>query len=264
MTITEPAPGLNLQTTVSGEVFVDQPDAAFWVGSIATGETIRNQDCYDGLMRFRGNVYVRELNFLTEDCIDEAGREIDEDDKRAIEFVVIENSGDTEHPEAHVVGSARLIMKTPGSGELPIEHYFPEDFQDHEAEDHSVEISRFIARHPNRRTQRNIMLSLVRAITLYSAVNNIKDQYFMIEEPLVRLFNMLNVPQQLLGPVKDVPDYNGKLFPVHLDPNKLLEVIKADLAGELVLTNFFEKTASETGEGLYPASFLHEGDGYVG
>ncbi len=256
MSITSPIQEFGLDNSVSAEVFSGHEDAVFWLGHVATGDNIIDQNYYNGLMRFRGNVYVRELHFLTESQLDSKGREIDEDDIRSVEFVVLEKDKSEDGVLAEVVGSTRLIMKSDDKKKLPIEHYFPEVFTDEPASKGTGEVSRFIARHHDKATQSALSLSLIRTAVLYSMKNGIDTQYFMIEEPLVRLFNAMRIPLDLMGESKYVPEYEGILYPARVHPKEIFDKITSIETGSIALKlkAHFETAASETGEGYYDAS----------
>lgn len=249
-------PESQIGTIVPAELFVNNSDAQFWLGTVATGNVMHiPEPYYDGLMRFRGSVYVDELRFLGRNSLDSKGREIDEYDDHSVEIAVIEHdpiSSDT----AEVVGSTRLILKSEADQELPIEHYFPELFSDGPLSVGSVEVSRFIARHPEKEKQHSIMKALLRTITLHSVENDVDSLYFMIEKPLVTLFKYLHIPMELIGEPKNVPELNGVLYPIRSDPRKMLSLVMSGEETRGDFKKYFEGSASKTGEGYYPESLI--------
>lgn len=268
------APAVDDKARVNPEVPVDlfnsHAQAKFWIGRVAT-MGIADGNCeeyYDGLLEFRANVYIHELEFISiEDesgnpilnmngtpVLDEFGRETDDDDERSINFASIEHINiDTAEEGARVVGSGRLIVKQGASRELPIEHYFPELFIDNPLPDHVVEISRFIARHSDTEafTQHKIALGIIRAMVHYAVNNDIEDSYCMIEKPLVKLLNFIGLPLTVIGEPKDVPEYNGILYPVKIEPYKIIDSLEKDKSGTIHLKEFFANTDGHTGDAAY-------------
>lgn len=263
---------LDVQTNseVPVDLFESHPNAAFWIGRVATmGSAVENmQDYYDGLLEFRANVYIHELGFIqafdvdgtpaeNENgtlVLDEFGRETDDDDERSVSFTTIEHTGiGTDDEAARIVGSGRLIVKYGASKELPIERYFPELFKDNPLPDDAAEISRFIARHDGQDTyaQHKIALGVMRAMTHYGIENDIHESYCIVEKPLLRLLNFMGFPITVMGEPKDIPEYNGVLYPVKLEPFKIMESIGKDKTGTIHLREFFGNPDGNIGNGAF-------------
>jgi len=231
------------------EIFKDNQDATFWVGEIADTQQIYDQVVYDAQAKFRADVYVEEMKFLDTTHIDSSGRELDGDDSRSLHFTVLENLGNS---EAKVVGAARLIYKNHSSEQLPIEKYFPEIFQDNPLPENAVEVSRFIARHEDDATQHAIALSVIRALTLNSVNKKVEADYCIIEEPLMKLLQMIGIPVETLGQPKDIDEYGGRLYPIRINPYKVIDSVTNDVSGKIILKRFFGKEIENDGLGFYP------------
>src|SRR5665213_340275 len=80
-----------LTPTIVTEVFVDRPDAHFWLGLIASGATVAMPVEYQAAGVFRANVYIDENRFLPDSARRSDGSEADGDDNRSVHFVILEN-----------------------------------------------------------------------------------------------------------------------------------------------------------------------------
>jgi N-acyl-L-homoserine lactone synthetase len=244
-------------SSVYTEIFKQaSDDAVFWIGKVARMGKIEHPEIYDALLRFRGEVYVKELNFLDSKFLDNQGREIDKYDRRSISFAVVER---VKKNEARIVGSIRLITKTnqddPAEA-YPIEQYFSELF-DSPVGVSSAEISRFIVRYPElNRFQRMLSLSLIRAITLYAFAEKINGYYCLIEKPLCKLLCKMGIPLQPIGEPKYIEEQNGTLYPAIINAEAMIDALKADSAANCTLRTFFESDLENHGEGFYDASLI--------
>ena len=229
-----------------------QQSASFWVGKVASKGEILDEEHFEALSKFRAEVYVHELEFLPEEVLDDSGRELDEDDGRSINFAVVEKANEK------VVGSGRIIMKDTETPVLPIEHYFPELFEENPIKIGSAEISRFIAKHEDKLTQHKISLSVIRAMTYGLLNNGVEEAYCIIEKPLVDMLSYIGIPMEVLAEPKDVPEYGGTLYPIKIAANEILSSVKTDKSGKLGLGPFFTAEAENQGLGNYPDSFMSE------
>ena len=244
---------------VSPEVFESHPEAAFWIGKIATlaVKGIDPTGYQDALARFRGNVYVHERGFLQKDALDEFGREFDEYDTRSVHFAVIENETEI-NQTSRLVGSIRLVTKETTDDKLPIEKYFPELFEENPIDTNCVEVSRFISCYPEDKQfmQHVIALALIRAVTLYGVKEGIEDQYCVIEKPLYRSLHHIGIPLEVLGEPKDVPEQGGILYPIKISSQGCLDSVKYDKNKNIMLQDFFRQELGSGGEGYYPAGLV--------
>lgn len=249
---------VSLEGNETAGLFDQHPQAAFWIGKVSTVGLIHQPEEFDSLTRFRRQVYVDELEFLGREHVDPLGREIDEDDSRSTNFVVI-SKGCLENPQVEdlkVVGSARIIVKTEEDKPLPIESYFPELFEDQPLSKMTGEVSRFIARHSNREMQHMISLALMRAVAYHSVSNQLSEGYCMIEQPLLRSLKVTGIPIDVLGEPKEIKEYNGTLIPVKLEAGKLISTAKSSKAGSFLLRRFLQDDISSQGLGYFPDSLM--------
>ncbi|MBX4201814.1 GNAT family N-acetyltransferase, partial [Candidatus Saccharibacteria bacterium] len=219
------APGIKSSSPeINSRLFEGQNGNNFWIGRIATLDSIEGQNIYDATSVLRANVYS-SLGFIPQENIDNLGRELDKDDARSVHFAVVESpllpDGKT-YGRANVIGTSRLINKNSPDYQLPIEHHFPEAFEVQPASTGTVEVSRLIVRHDNSRTQRTVALALIRAMTHYSIAEKIEADYCMVEAPLLRLLNGSGIPTAILGETKKVAELGGDLIPVKIEAFPLL------------------------------------------
>jgi N-acyl-L-homoserine lactone synthetase len=241
--------------SVSPEIFNKNPDSIYWIGKVAMGNIIEKPEYYEGIAKFRAKVYVDDLKFLSKDHKDQFGREFDQDDIRSVQFAVVENETASNKNQARIVGSSRVIIKGDQTQPLPIEKYFPELFNNNPLDDTAVEISRFIARHEDKKVQHTISLALIRAMTHYTVNTKASADYCMIEVPLMKLLTSIGIPLTQLGEEKQIDEYGGSLFPVVISPYNVLDSVKTDKTGKIMLRKFFEVETINQGEGFYPATF---------
>jgi hypothetical protein len=107
-------------------------EAAFYVGILATPQTVVDEDAWNAARILRASVYIDEMKLLPENARKEDGGEDDHDDLRSVQFGVYENTGSEE--EARMVGTSRLILKRDEGDLLPVETMHPEVFGNHPAE----------------------------------------------------------------------------------------------------------------------------------
>lgn len=248
-------PEFSVNEPVCPEVFAENPDAAFWVGRISLVGEIENAVYFDAVTKFRANVYVDELSFLPPEAVDVFGREIDEDDKRSTQFVAAENKHDL--GLARIVGSGRLIHKRTDSDSLPIEQHFPEIFADDPIAADNVEVSRFIARYPeDPSVQRLISLSMVRAMALNSVEQGAPSTYCLIERPLQKLLTVMGLEPETLGEPKEIEELGGVLYPVRINPHKIVENAQGNNPKHKILRTMFSEDIDNKGLGFYPATLI--------
>ena len=240
----------------SNDIFRNHPEAAFWVGRVASLGIVPPEmtEYMDALGRLRARVYVDECRFLGDDSIDALGREIDKYDERSVHFAVVENANEDSR-SSRMIGSLRLITKKEPEEKYPIEEYFPEVFGAPVGVS-SAEVSRFISRYPEDKfTKHVVSLSLIRAALLHAAYENIEDYYCIIEEPLFKLLGKIGISMELMGDSKLIPEQGGVLLPIKIDPLKAIKSVTTDKTGNILLEDFFKDEFDNNGLGYYPATF---------
>jgi N-acyl-L-homoserine lactone synthetase len=263
MTIDKPSfPNLNPE--INAELFVNNPNASFWVGLISP-QDYKTGELYDSVGRFRANVYVREQEFLPANAVDACGREYDSDDDRSTQFVVAERiqESDNSVASARIVGYGRLIVKECQKDLLPIEKQFVELFENNPASPGSTEVSRFISRHEDNLMQHFIGLSVIRAMTHFSLTKNIDTAYFEIESHLLKMLRYIGLPLEQLSEPKEVLEVGGlrRLYPIRITPNDIIDAVGTDTFDSQILSDFFANESSSHGLGFYPNSLTNQIEG---
>lgn len=215
-----------LTIPVERDVFTDHPEAAFYIGVIATPGVVHDARIYQATSRFRAGVYIDQMNFLSENSRLRGGGETDADDNRSVHFSVVENRGASEPPR--VVGCSRLILKDDKNVPLPVEHFFPEYFDESPAPLGSTEGSRLIARHPNRGTQGIIALGLIRAMTNYSVEHGKQPIYAVVERGLATMFDRMKLPNTRLTELKYLDEYRTKNMALAIEPERIATSIQPE------------------------------------
>lgn len=245
-----------LLPVINTDLFAQNTDSTFWVGKIAdlNGE-LKDSELIESVARLRANVYIDEKKYLGEEARKDDGTESDENDLRSIRFAAIENIG---YPAARTIACGRAIVKLSLEDPLPIETYFPEVFGGEKLPLGSVEISRFISRHPNKLTQHTASLAVIRAMAFETVRIQAPSDYCIIERPLLKMLKGIGLPVEQLGQEKNIPEQNGVLYPVEINPAKILEIAlsKEEKAANAILQMFFANEEVTSGLGYFPETLM--------
>lgn len=233
--------------SVETSVFDGHQEAKFWIGKVAVPGEILLPDEYIAARQLRANIYIDKEGFLPPEARETDGGESDEDDDRSIQFAVVENLG----VRSRLVGTTRLIVKRHENDSLPVEQLFPEAFEDRPAPIGATEASRFIAQHPNKMTKHLISLSGIRAMDLEALERGYEPVYAVVEERLAGMFDFIGLPYRKMTDLKFLPEYSTPNMPIEIDPSRVLEEIKKDLSGRLLLTQFFQDALVSQGLGHF-------------
>lgn len=209
---------------VESNLFDQNPNARFAVGVLAIGETVVPglESEALGYYQLRAGVYAYQTNMIDHGLVTGRGTESDEDDERSIHFGVIENTGQIQR----VVAAMRLIKKQGNGKSLPIEDFFPEAFGDTPAPDSSIEVSRYICRHPNKRIQSMLKWPLYSAGLADIMSNQHGPTYAVIEDFLAHDFRINKVPFTEVAEPKFVEEYNDKNLGIEIDTDKLAQLVE--------------------------------------
>lgn len=240
---------------VESDVFLNKPEAEFWIGEVAIMGQIAMPAEYEAAQMLRANVYIDEMKFLPDYVRHENGTESDADDERSIHFAVIQN-GKSINPD-RLVGTTRLIIKQSESDLLPVEHLFPEAFENNPVPVGSSEASRFISRHPHESTQHLIALAEIRAMDI-RAIEATSGVYAVIERPLAKLFKLIGLPFTQLSEYRTIPEYNTENTAVYFDPKEVMRSVGTDKFGRLGLAKFFQNALVDLGVGYYDDTFSEQ------
>jgi N-acyl-L-homoserine lactone synthetase len=234
---------------VETDLFASGLEAQFWLGSPAGEQGLALAGVYQAARIFRANSYINDNNFLSPTARQSDGGEMDNDDLRATHFVALENNYDG---TARVVGNIRSILKRSENEPLPVEHYFPEAFEDAPAPVNAVEASRFIAKHPEKLTQGAISVGLMRSVIMSTFSQAREPIYAVVEAPLERRFATIGLPFRRIADPKPLEEYGGTInMGLVFDPKEILSVVDKDIAEEKIITHFFKTARNDLGLGYY-------------
>jgi N-acyl-L-homoserine lactone synthetase len=203
--------------TIDTRVFDGSRDP-FAVGMIGEGACalpgLANE--FEGYLKLRAGVYLRQMGMLPPDCLASDGTERDAEDARSLHFAVFARAGGG----ARVVASMRAIQKSAGPlGALPVERLFPEAFAEAPAPGSSVELSRLTSRHEDSDVKAWLTWALFGAALPYAAERGFPPIFAAIRPSLAdRLaadgIQVVRIAEPLL-----IPDYGGVYVAVsiHVD-----------------------------------------------
>jgi len=199
--------------TITTEVFHASGGESFAVGMLAVGSEILPglDEEYLGYLRLRANVYARQTRMIPLEAVKEDGTETDEDDARSIHWAVFERAepGPSGLSQARVVGAIRAIIKNEERSEpLPIEDFFREEL-DLNLGIGAVEVSRYIARHEDKRVQNVLNDPLFRSVVSYVTVHELGPTYGVVEEDVEKKLKDLHVPIARIADPKYVREYSA-------------------------------------------------------
>jgi len=191
----------------------------------------------EAYLKLRANVYGAQTGMLGIDNIRSDGTDVDCDDERSSHFLVMENR----IGKMAIFACMRLIEKSSSCKRLlPIEDFFPESF-DSPAPENSIEVSRFIVRHDDRRQSRIAKNGLMTAGLAYAYKEDLGPILGVVEPAFEKDLRMMRLPVNRIAEPKLVMEYN--------DVNLGIEIDKAsfkDLLGEVALNNMTIPTGSFT------------------
>lgn len=233
------------------DIFGDT-DARFAVGQIGASDSTGTDRVvlpgYEPLFmaygQLRKRVYVDQTNMLPPEVENEDGTEWDNDDTRSDHISVIERVRANDFTEQinnqvvvddegfalRVVGTLRVIKKGLRPKEkLPIEDFFPAAFKSGpqsclsgsvrgRAPHNSCEISRYIARHEDRRTSFVIGSRLIEAGVRHVAYNGLGPTYAVVEPPLEKqLQSQRGMPFRRIADPVYVEEYGAHNLGINID-----------------------------------------------
>ena len=208
----------------NSDLFDLHPESKFAVGILAVGTSVYYPDENLAYHRLRANVYASQLRIIPEDRIEFDGGEYDADDARSAHFGVIENLGLTQR----LVASMRIIIR--GDTPLPVEEFFDEVFSG-QTNPRSVEVSRYICRHEDSKTQDRLHWPLFSKALAFTMANDLSPAYAVIEEFLERKLRSRDIPFESLGSPKFVPEYITDNLPIVIDTEALGKKIESIMPG---------------------------------
>lgn len=219
MTVNKLIPNVEVTPYVETDIFKEDRTKRFAL--VAFGLGIRdNDELFTSYLRLRANVYVHQTGFLPPEVIRPDGTEVDEDDERSSHFLVLENRLGA----AAAVACIRLIEKSDENpAPLPVEHVFPEVFENNVPGVKSVEVSRFISRLDSAAQQLNTISQLFKSGLSRINKEELGPAFAIVEEDLEQALKFMKAhPQRLADPLF-VPQYNSYNVGVELDTVAMTE-----------------------------------------
>ena len=235
--------------SIETEIFRDRL-APFYVGILATPQVVVDETAWNAARMLRARVYIDEMKFLPETARKPDGGEDDADDLRSVQFGVYENMNTG--GDARLVGTSRLILKRDEEDLLPVEQLYPEVFTDTPAELGSVETSRVIARHEDKRTTRKcISLALIRAMAAWSMREDRKPVYAVIDASVKKMYDRMEFPYAIMSDLKYVGEYQSENWAVKIDPKEVVEQTKPSEHAASIMQIFLANVDKTQGLGYY-------------
>jgi len=213
----------------SGIFYDENKKSRFAVTNLGYGTGTPEEQIFKGMLQLRSNVYIDQTGFLDEDARLEDGTERDVDDERSQHFAVIENRVGG----IAVIACMRLINR--GEIPLPIEELIPGAFETDVAENKSVEVSRFIVLHNEKRER-----ALARTFLLATALSHIRNNdlgpaYAIVESELDAHLTGISVPTQRISEPVWVEEYNTTNFGIRIDTDEMIRRFGDDLLNDFSL-----------------------------
>ena len=208
---------------IDGDFFSDSPESRFALAVFDGRDVVANDPSrlIRAYLRLRANVYIGQIRVLDVDQRRSNGTEVDEDDERSTHFALLENRVG----RVAVFGSMRFIEKSSqNDSKLPIETFFPETFEK-PVENGSLEVSRFIVRHPDARQRGRAKLNLIRTGSAYLLRNNFEPIYATIETEFERDLRSVGVPTEKMTEAKYIEDYKSVNHGIQFDPVGLRKLV---------------------------------------
>jgi len=208
------------------DAFVDEPTKRFALTVLGKGSIPApgNEDVFDAYLRLRANVYIDQTRMLEEEVRRDDDTEMDSDDERSLHIAILENRSSIRETtrrylsKTAVIGAMRVIEKEEDNNELlPIEDFFKEELGGEVTPTGSVEISRYIIRHENKR-EAALMRGLMHATALaYIVQNDLGPTLAVVEPELETTLSRQGVPLRRMTEPKLVPKYNDWNLGIEID-----------------------------------------------
>lgn len=214
---------------VRTDVFRASPHSRFAI--IALGRGLRANAHYSAYLDLRTGVYTVQTGMLDLDELT-YGVDIDDDDERAVAWVVLENRD----PDPVAVACIRVIERLwVNDRPLPADALYGLDL-----DATGVEVSRYIARVNDSTHQAQALSELLRSTIAHIRRLGADDAVYAIVEPaLERVLRMMGVGVLRVAESVWVKEYHGDNVAIKLDP-----VVSAERLGGIA-----EIDAIDVGEG---------------
>jgi N-acyl-L-homoserine lactone synthetase len=191
-----------------------------WLGVVASGrQNLTTPNGYDLSRRFRKSIYVDELGWASSSDSNPDYEE-DEHDEQSTHVALIDFDSAS---EAHQISAHVRYIHRSGNTVLPVEDEFSLTTP---LEQNSLEVSRLISRHPNRRIQ---MLGSVLLVshTIGTLHKLQATGYATIEKKLLRMVSNMGMSVERITEPKVLAEYGDTSnFAVRIDATESLKRAK--------------------------------------
>lgn len=192
----------------------EHADAAYAIGPLSGENVVASLGSVEqAYAQLRANVYIDQKHLIEEQRRGMNGGEYDENDERSVHFVVAENRRKV---GAAIIAAMRVIPKTDEHPErLPVEELF-DGMEDTIGMD-SVEFSRFIVRHTDRRVGLIARSSLFRSVSAYVLDRDWNPCVATVETELQDHLERLGAPTKRLTGLQYIDEYNTYNMAIDID-----------------------------------------------
>jgi N-acyl-L-homoserine lactone synthetase len=200
--------------TIDSQAFAGSSEE-FAVGMIGEGTSalpgLANE--FQGYLRLRAGVYLRQMGMLPPQCMSPDGTERDAEDERSVHFAVLARAGD----RARVAAAMRVVHKSAAPlGALPVERLFPQAFANRPAPPSSAELSRLISRHEDDRVKPLLTWALFGAALPYAAEYGFPPIFALVRPSLATRLAASGVDVTRIAEPRLIPDYGGTYVAVSI------------------------------------------------
>lgn len=218
-------PNIEAAPLVETDIFDNDTSRKFALVAFGLGMR-ENDELFSSYLKLRANVYVYQTGMLPEEVLHDNGTETDEDDERSSHFLVVENRIGS----AAAVACIRLIEKSmEHPGQLPVENFFPEAFEEHSAGPNSIEVSRFISCLDSKPDQLTAIMELFKSSLARIRQNELGPVYAVVEEDLERSLGFLGAPPRRIAEPQYVEEYNDSNVGIEIDTEDMASAFGAEL-----------------------------------
>ncbi len=196
---------------IESNIFADKEirDKIFATAMLGFGLYPENVDesIFRAYLQLRKNVYVDQQGFLTKDSVLSDGTEADEYDDYSEHIAILRN---LDLGRVAVEGCIRVITKRTEDNVLPVEHIYPEIFEDSPVPIGGVEVSRFISQAGSMLQKMRVHGELFLRSAAYFDRNALGPTYAVVDPSVRKALPMLGAPvAEVLSFKQEVDRYNG-------------------------------------------------------
>ncbi|MFZ1360786.1 MAG: hypothetical protein WAS27_02040 [Candidatus Saccharimonadales bacterium] len=176
---------------------------------------------FQGAAELRSNIYLKH-GFVRREALNQDGTELDDDDRRSVHFVVLEQAAAS---LARVIGNMRLIIKSTDTP-LPVESLCPDVFKDTPVANGGTEVSRLISQHEDSVVQQVLKWPMFIAGVQYVDAHDLGPTYGLLGSRLASSLVAQKVPITPLAEDRYIPEINTSKRPVEVNVAGLKDFIR--------------------------------------